>query len=276
VQCQISSPDDLWPVEVDEGQMSQVINNLILNASQAMPDGGVIQVRAENVSMGAGFGLPLEAQRYVKLTIKDQGMGIPEEHLPKIFDPYFTTKSRGSGLGLATTYSIIKRHDGHITVESALGVGTTFTIYLPASENILPRQPLVEAKPVKGHGRVLVMDDEAIVRDVTGHILRHLGYEAAFARDGAEALALYTQAQAAGTPFDVVIMDLTIPGGMGGKEAIRRLREIDPDVKAIVSSGYSDDPVMAKFSLYGFNDCVAKPYKIQDLSSALQRVIKGE
>jgi len=275
VRCELSLPDELRPVKVDQGQISQVINNLIINADQAMPDGGIIHVRAENVILGADQGLPLPAGSYVKISIEDQGTGIAEKHLPKIFDPYFTTKQKGSGLGLATAYSIIRKHEGYIAAESELGVGTTFTIYLPASEKEPPRVKQQEERPLNGHGKVLVMDDEDIIRDVTGQILRHLGYKVEFARDGAEAVKLYRKAQEGGEPFDVVIMDLTVPGGMGGKEALERLLEIDPQVKAIVSSGYSTDPIMAEFRRNGFQGCVAKPYKLQDLSQILQSVLNG-
>jgi PAS domain S-box-containing protein len=273
VGCEFSIPETLWSVEVDEAQMSQVISNLIINADQAMPDGGVIRLRAQNVTVSAGDLSALKPGRYVKIAIEDHGIGIRPEHLPKIFDPYFTTKQKGTGLGLATAYSIIQKHDGHITVESQLGVGTVFTLYLPATVAETPIKTAAEAPPVVHQGYVLVMDDEDIVRDVTGKMLTKLGYDVVFARDGAEAIDAYRTAQANGQPFDVIIMDLTIPGGMGGKEAIKRLLDINPQAKVIVSSGYSNDPVMANFKDYGFCDVVAKPYKIQELSQALHRVI---
>jgi PAS domain S-box-containing protein len=276
VRCEFSIPDDLWPVEADEGQISQVIQNLIINADQAMPHGGIVTVQVKNLTVSADQGLSLKPGKYVKMSIQDQGVGIPEENLSKIFDPYFTTKPGGSGLGLATTYSIIKKHEGYITVESEMSVGTTFTIYLPASEKKAPITPVGRANPSAGRGRILVMDDEVMIRDLTGHILRRAGYEVAFAADGAEALALYVNGRDAGQPFDGVIMDLTIPGGMGGKEAIKRLRDIDPHVKAIVSSGYSNDPVMANFREYGFSGCVAKPYKIEELHQALHKMLCAE
>lgn len=276
VRCEFSLPDDLWPVEVDEAQINQVINNLIINAEQAMPEGGIINVRAENMVVGTEQGLPLKEGRYVKIAIEDQGIGILKEHLPRIFDPYFTTKQKGSGLGLATSYSIIKRHDGYITVESQLGVGTTIYIYLPASEKPISKSEGKEEKLNLGQGKVLLMDDEEIVRKVAGKMLEHLGYEVEFAKDGAEAIELYKKAKESGEPFDAVIMDLTIPGGMGGKEAIQRLLEIDPQVKAIVSSGYSNDPIMSNFIEYGFSGVVVKPYKIEDLSKTLHEIMKGE
>jgi len=273
-RCELSLPDDLLPVEVDEGQMSQVINNLIINADQAMPDGGVITIQCRDVVIGPRDALPLKAGKYVHLSIKDQGIGIPREHFSKIFDPYFTTKQKGSGLGLATTYSIIKQHDGYITLESELGAGTVFHLYIPASKG---KSRAAEAKndnPVTGKGKILVMDDDEAVRDVAGAMLGKLGYETAPAGDGAEAIELYERARKSGEPFDVVIMDLTIPGGMGGREAIKKLLEIAPDARAIVSSGYSNDPIMAEYAKYGFSGVVGKPYKLMELSETVSRVVK--
>ena len=201
-------------------------------------------------------------------------MGIGENHFLNIFDPYFTTKQEGSGLGLATTYSIIKKHDGHITVESQLGVGTTFHIYLPASDKAVPEKE--ETRLIKGHGRILVMDDEASLRKIVGKMLAMLGYEAEFAKNGAEAVRMVKDAKEAEKPYDAVILDLTIPGGMGGKEAIDKLLEIDPEIKAIVSSGYSDDPVLANFQEYGFKGMMLKPFASQSLSKVLHEVLKGE
>ena len=276
VRCEFSFTDDLWPVEVDEGQISQVIHNLIINADQAMPEGGVIKVRAENMTVKAEDNLPLKEGKYIRITIEDQGTGIPKEHLPKIFDPYFTTKQKGSGLGLAIAYSIVKRHDGYISVESELGVGTTFYIYLPASEKEILEKEAAEERPFFGKGKILVMDDEEAVREVAGNMLKFLGYKVEFARDGIEAIELYKKAKESGKPFDAVILDLTVPGGMGGKEAFGKLLEIDPEVKAIVSSGYSNDPIMADYKEYGFRGVVAKPYKLRELSEELHRVIMGK
>jgi CheY-like chemotaxis protein len=275
VRCEFSIPDDLWPVEIDEGQISQVIHNLIINAYQAMPDGGAIRVSAENVLLGPDhdLSLTLNLGKYVSLSVEDEGHGIPQHLVSKIFDPYFTTKTKGSGLGLATSYSILKNHDGTITVESEVGKGSTFRIYLPVSSKKEPEKKTVKENPIPGQGRVLVMDDEAILRDFVGELLELLGYEVDFACDGAETLAVYSNAQERGQPYDCVIMDLTIPGGMGGKEAIQRLLELDPNVKAIVSSGYSDDPVMADYKRYGFCGVVAKPYDAETLSEVLHKVI---
>ncbi len=274
VQCEFSISEDLWPVEIDEGQMSQVINNLVINAVKSMPTGGTIKVRAEKATVGTKRtkqSLPLEGENYVKLSIQDQGMGIPKDYLQKIFDPYFTTRKKGSGLGLTISYSIVQKHHGYITAESELGVGTTFHILLPASEKELITERHAK-EIVRGEKeKVLIMDDEEIVRDVASRILKHIGYEVEVAKDGAEAIALYKQAQESQFPFNVVILDLTVPGGMGGREAIEKLIELDPQAKAIVSSGYSSDPVMSNFREYGFSSVVSKPYKIEELREALHK-----
>ena len=275
--CEFSIPNDLWVVDVDKGQLSQVINNFVINAQQAMPEGGTIKVEAKNIVVDAKERLPLTVGKYVQISIEDQGVGIAEEHLRKIFDPYFTTKQQGSGLGLATSYSIMKKHDGYIFVESEVGSGATFYIYLPASAGkTMERKRRQNVKPVSGPGRILLMDDEEIVRNVGRDILRFIGYEAELARDGAEAIELHKVAMESGRPFDAVILDLTIPGGLGGRETIKRLIEIDPQLKGIVSSGYSDDPVMADFKEYGFKDSIAKPYQVEEFREVLQKVIMGK
>jgi len=272
-RCVFSIPDELRPVEADEGQLSQVINNLVINADQAMPEGGTVTISCENITVEEGAALPLDPGKYLLLSVADQGIGIPQEHFEKIFDPYFTTKQKGSGLGLATSYSIIKRHGGHITVESEMGSGTTFRVYLPAVDTFLPRELTPMEQSVQGRGRILVMDDDEMIRDVAGRILGRLGYEVEYAADGAEALVAYGEARKKDRLFDVVIMDLTIPGGMGGKETIRKLRELDPKARAIVSSGYSNDPIMAEFREYGFSGVVAKPYSIRILGEAVKSVL---
>jgi len=274
VRCEFSIPDDLPPVKVDEGQMNQVINNIVINAEQSMPDGGLIKICAQRLAINAEDALPLEAGDYVRISIADHGVGIPKEYLQRVFDPYFTTKQKGSGLGLATSYSIVQKHNGHMTVESQMGVGTTFHIYLPASpkEIIIEKGKLGE-KPIMGEGRVLVMDDDDMVRELISDMLSDLGYEAATARDGTESIDLYKRAMKSGNAFDAVIMDLTIRGGMGGKDAIQKLKEIDPEIKAIVSSGYSTDPIMSNFREYGFVGVIAKPYKNKELSELLYEVI---
>lgn len=272
--CEFSIADDLWLAEVDVGQINQVINNLIINANQAMTEGGIIQVAAENLIIDHRHGLPVKEGKYIRITIKDQGVGIAKNDLLKLFDPYFTTKQQGSGLGLTTTYSIIQKHDGHITVESQLGVGTTFHVYLPASGKIVAEKE--EVKLIKGQGRILVMDDEASLRELVGRMLKNLGYESEFAKDGAETIQMVMEAKETEKPYDAVILDLTIPGKMGGKEAIKKLLEIDPELKAIVFSGYSNDPVLANFEEYGFKGMMPKPFELRTLGKVLHEVLTGE
>ncbi len=276
VRYDFSFPDDLWLVDADEGQISQVLHNLIINADHAMPEGGTIEIHCENVVLGSQSGLPVRSGDYVKIVVKDHGVGITKEHLPKVFDPYFTTKQKGSGLGLATSYSIINKHGGHIVVDSQLGVGTTFSIYLPASRDAKVPEKRDKSTVHTGTGRILVMDDEEEVRNTTGDVLKRLGYSVEFADDGMRAVELYGRAMKDGGQFDAVIMDLTVPGGMGGKEALLKLMEIDPDVKAIVSSGYSNDPIMADFRKHGFKGVVTKPYRIRDLGETLSTILRRD
>ncbi len=272
VQSRYRIPRDLWMVEVDEGQISQVVQNLIINADQAMPEGGTLEIRAENITLGEREHANLKAGRYVKISLEDQGSGIPVKQLSKIFDPFFSTKEKGRGLGLTTSFSIVNRHGGHIHVESRVGEGTTFQVYLPATERVVGAAPKSKDLLPQGQGRILLVDDEEIVRKSAGEILKRLGYEVAFAREGREAIKAYKQAREKRQPFSVVIMDLTIPGGMGGKEAIKKLLEEDPEAKVIVSSGYSDDPVMSDFQQYGFSGVVTKPYRIHDLGEMLRQM----
>jgi PAS domain S-box len=275
IKCEFSLPDGLWPALIDEGQISQVINNLIINAKQAMPDGGIIDIRAENFSVGKDSSLLVSPGNYILISVEDHGCGVPQEYISKIFDPYFTTKATGTGLGLSTSYSIIKKHGGFITLESILGVRTTFYVYLPA----LPQQSLKKegkkGELVCGTGAVLIMDDEESVRNVLKGMLTQLGYKVSCAKDGVETIKAYENARENAMCFDAVIMDLTIPGGMGGKETVRELIKLDPEVKAIVSSGYSNDPIMGEYRGYGFMGVVTKPYKIEELSREVYRVIAG-
>jgi len=277
VRYELSLPDDLWWVEIDKGQVSQAISNLVINADQAMPDGGVISIRAENMMVSKNNRLSLKAGKYIKLSIKDQGVGIQDEHLPKIFDPYFTTKQNRSGLGLSTAYAIIKKHEGYISVESRVRGGTTFCIYLPASDRDIPvmYDAVAEKISLGRRRKILFMDDQKIIRDMVKRMLTHLKYEVELASEGNEAIELYQKAKASKRPFDAVILDLTIPGGLGGKDAIQKLREIDPEVNAIVSSGYSNDPVMSDYERYGFSGVVVKPYDFDELSEALSRLISN-
>jgi len=274
VKCDFFIAENLWHVEMDEGQINQVIHNIVLNAEQAMPEGGLIHVTAENIQIGPDNTLLLKQGKFIKITIRDNGIGIAKEHLKKIFDPYFSTKSKGSGLGLTMVYSIIKNHNGVVTIDSKPGVGTTFYIYLPASEGTLEKIDDEEKNLLSGFGKVLIMDDEELIRKMAAEMLKNLGYEVQIAKDGTEAITLYQKEMKNGSPFSAVIMDLTIPGGMGGQEALQILRKIDPTVKAIVSSGYSNDPVMSRYSEYGFSGVVAKPYKISDLGMAIRKVMK--
>jgi len=220
--------------------------------------------------------LPLKKGKYVLISIEDSGVGIPEKYITKIFDPYFTTKQKGSGLGLATTFSIIKKHDGMLTVESRPGKGSTFFIYLPAIETKQAPKKEEGRGILRGKGRILVMDDEEIIKIVVGQMLKSLGYEYAFAENGEQTVEKYSEAMRSGKTFDAVILDLTVRGGMGGKETIRKLLEIDPAVRAIVSSGYSDDPVVANYEDYGFKDTLPKPYEIETLSSMLHSLLCSE
>lgn len=276
VKSDLAVPEDLWPAEVDAGQISHVFHNLVLNANQAMPDGGTLRIRAKNVEVGPDHALRLTPGRYVAISVQDEGAGIPPDHLSKVFDPYFTTKQSGTGLGLATAYSIVQKHSGDITVDSPPGGGTTFRVYLPASDKDLPRAGPAMEVPVVGKGRILIMDDEEAVRDVALGMIQALGYDGVGAGDGGETIELYRQAEEGGQPFEAVVLDLTVRGGMGGKETVRHLLELDPGVRAIVSSGYSTDPVMSDFEQHGFKGVVAKPYRVSELSEALRRVIREE
>lgn len=276
VNCIYDIAKDLWPVEVDEGQLSQVTQNLAINASQAMVNGGSITIRARNKILETETVHPLPPGKYIEVQFEDQGCGIAEEHLSKIFDPYFTSKESGSGLGLAISYSIIKNHDGLIQVLSTLGKGTIFTIYLPAfsaSETQGATTIKENSSPSPIRGRVLIMDDEEIVRDISVEILECLGCKTAVATNGHEAITLYMRAKEENKPFDILIMDLTIPGSIGGLETLERLRILDPEVKALVSSGYANNPVMANYKEYGFCGVVPKPFMVEELNKILSTVL---
>ncbi len=274
VACELAIADGLWPVEVDPGQVTQVIHNLVVNADQATSFGGSVCVRACNYMVPHGDMLPLEPGSYIRIEVEDQGIGIEPEDLPKIFDPFFTTKPDGSGLGLATAYSIVRNHHGYITVDSEVDIGTTFTIYLPAMPDaVIPQLAAEAAVPVISFGRILVMDDETLVLETVESMLEVLGYEVVGVTDGEAAIAEYDEALRTGMPFDAVLLDLTMRGGIGGQEVMARLLQIDPRVRAIVSSGYSNDPIMADCREYGFRTGIAKPYKVSELSDVVRRVI---
>ncbi len=277
VACRFALPDDLWLTQIDRGQVSQVIQNMVLNAGHAMPEGGTVAIAAENVVIAPGSSVPLPPGQYIRLEISDTGIGIPSQHLPRIFDPYFTTKDKdsrkGSGLGLAIAHSVITQHGGTICVQSEPGKGTIFSIYLPASAKARQAAPAMKAEVIPGHGKILVMDDEELVREVAARMLNHLGYEVECVESGEQAVSAYRQAFAGTRPYDLVIMDLTIPGGMGGREAVRKVLEIHPAARVIVSSGYANNPVMADFRQYGFQGVVSKPYVLATLSQTVQQVL---
>ncbi len=280
VKTSINMPDDLWHVKADKGQLSQVITNLVINAKQAMPDGGVLTIETENIvdcHLCRTTHLPKEC---VRLTVRDEGMGISKAHLEKIFDPYFTTKQTGSGLGLATVHSIIYKHGGQISVDSELGVGTTFTILLHADNSVsqaIDTTSLdVTEKSDSISGHVLVMDDDEMILNLSTEIIKTFGYTVDTAVDGKEAIEKYISAKKSGKAFDVVIMDLTIPGSMGGKETLQELLTLDPEVKAIVSSGYSTDHVMANYREYGFTGRLVKPFQMDELQKELSSQIGSE
>jgi len=270
IRIEVDIAEDLWFAEVDPGQIGQVLHNVLLNARQAMPGGGTIEVRGVNVIFRNS---PDEADPRVRISIRDYGPGISAEVLQRIFDPYFTTKPGGSGLGLATAYAIVVKHGGHISAKSTLGIGTVFTVDLPASlETPLPQAPNV-VNMQTGTERLLVMDDDETLRILSKAVLTKLGYDVQTARDGAEAIALFEATKALGRGFDAVLLDLTVTGGMGGMETAVKLKELDPSSKLIVSSGYSDAPVMSDFSEYGFDAVILKPWTVTEMSEVLRRVL---
>lgn len=238
-----------------------------------MPAGGILRIRAENVELHGQIP-DLRPGRYVKITVQDQGDGIPAHLLGKIFDPFYTTKPGASGLGLATAHSVMKRHDGTITVESAPGAGTTFHLFLPAAEE--PQPVAVAPAHPPGTGRVLLMDDEDMVRSVGARLLQRLGWNTEVARNGEEALALYSHALSSGQRFDAVILDLTVPGGMGGQDCLRELRKVDPAVKALVASGYANEAVLGSYRQQGFAGAIAKPYRLEDLETTLRDAVGAQ
>ncbi len=274
VNARFGFADDLWPCEVDENQLGQVIDNIVINARQAMPTGGTVIVMAENIPPGQPVPAPLAPGPYVRISIRDFGIGIAKEHLPHVFDPFFTTKQEGSGLGLATAYSIIKKHGGFIEAESELGNGATIHIYLPATPSAAAETPAAGIKKHRGHGTVLVMDDEDFVRDVAAELLKTMGYSAAFATNGKDALEKYAETFASPSPFRAVILDLTLPGGMGGKETLAELLKIDPAIVAIAASGYSNDPVMTDPAAFGFKGKIRKPFTKEELAEVLESAMK--
>jgi len=278
VKGTIEIPDSIHAIEADEGQLNQVFHNIIINATQAMPGGGTLTVTGQNEKLGSLNGMNLPGGDYVRLSFTDQGCGITDGDLKRIFDPYFTTKSSGTGLGLASANSIVNRHGGHIGVSSVTGAGTTFTIHFPSTGEaygICQTDPAAQSAGEHAGGSILVMDDEEIIREMATEILGFLGYQVTACEDGAEAIARYAAAMESGTPISAVIMDLTIPGGMGGKEAAEQILAIDPAACLIVSSGYSNDPIMADYAAYGFRGAIAKPYNMTEFEQLLNLMLSA-
>jgi PAS domain S-box-containing protein len=278
VTCTFDMAPDLWTVDADAGQLAQVFSNVMLNARQAMRHSGVITVRAENVcevDRRWENALRVEPGRYVRVSIVDKGVGIPKEHLSRIFDPYFSTKQGGSGLGLATTHSIVKNHGGFLAVDSQAGSGTTIHVNFPAAGSREATEQIdpAAALSVDGKHRVLVMDDEAPVRTLTMNMLDFLGYDAEVAHTGSAAVERFKRALTSNHPFDVVMLDLVVPGDIGGTEAMDQLGALDPAVKAILMSGCGQDPVVRSFQSHGFQAVITKPFTLRELNAALHSVI---
>jgi PAS domain S-box-containing protein len=274
VKCDFSLPQGLWFIDADEGQMTQVINNLVINAAQSMPDGGMIKIEAENVNIIDGERMYLlKPGRYVKLSLKDSGTGIHTDDLGRIFDPYYTTKENGSGLGLSISFNIIRKHGGTIEVESQKGIGSTFSVFIPAARDFSVDLPRAAENLRVGDERLLIMDDDLSVRDAMSEIVRTLGYSVDSCQNGEEAIELYRTALNSDHPYNALILDLTVRGGMGGCEALQKIREFDPAVKAIISSGYSSDVLIQDYQSYGFKHAILKPYTLEDLSRVIHEVL---
>ena len=284
VKCSIEKDDDLWPVDVDKGQVSQVVNNLIINANQAMPEGGDIRIRMRNLQVCHAEVPALELGDYICIEVRDEGIGISPRNLKKIFDPYFTTKTKGNGLGLASSYSIIKMHRGTITADSSIGKGSIFRVYLPKSMQIaLEGSNSFEAEKEEpasevihqGKGRILVMEDMEAMMLVAGEILTVLGYEVEYSTNGNEAIKAYKAAKDMGNPFDACVFDLTVPGGMGGEEAANILIDYDPNLIAIASSGYTTSDIMSNYKNSAFKAVLPKPYRIKEMSDVLNELLNS-
>ena len=284
VKCSIEKDDGLWPVDADRGQISQVINNLIINANQAMPEGGEIRIRMSNLHVRHAEITALKFGDYICIEVRDEGNGISPQNLKKIFDPYFTTKKKGNGLGLASSYSIITSHKGTITVDSSIGQGSIFRVYLAKSTQLAPgKSNPSEAKKKetaremihRGKGRILVMDDMEAMMVVAGEILTVLGYDVEYSTDGNEAIKAYKAAKDEGNPFDACVFDLTVPGGMGGEEAANVLIDYDPNLVAIASSGYTSSDVMSDYKNSAFRAVLPKPYRIKEMSDILHELLNS-
>ena len=264
-----------WLCSLDENQIGQVVDNLVINAKQAMPKGGRIEVTIANVSSSA-MPAHLPAADHVHVSIRDHGVGIPREHLQRIFDPFFSTKAQGSGLGLATSYSIVHKHDGHIEVESEVGAGSVFHVWLPRATGDSANVDEPTSEGGQGHGQVLIMDDEDFVLEMASSMLHRCGYQSIRARSSQQAVALASAALTAGRPFRAAILDITIPGGPGGKETVHKLKQLDPSIRVLVSSGYAGDDVLAHPQEFGFDGSLPKPYQLRDLRLAMSRLLSSE
>jgi PAS domain S-box-containing protein len=276
INANYSIPVFLWPSDFDRNQICQVIDNIIINSMQAMLSGGTIDITAENLKLTDNAVGTLKCGNYIKISIKDQGIGISPEIIPRIFDPFFTTKKKGNGLGLATSYSIIKRHDGYIDVESELGKGTTFHIYLPALPDATPEIDVSLTTNHKGYGTILLMDDEEVIHGTLGEFLELFGYKVLHAYEGNQALQIVTEYTNKNNFLAAIILDLTVPGGLGGKDIIRSIRKIDPDIAVFVSSGYAEDPVIAHPKEYGFTASIGKPFRKSELEHTLSMYLKTQ
>lgn len=273
VKLTLSLSDDLSSCELDAGQISEMINNILINAQQAMPSGGSISLVAENVSIEGQHNLPIKTGCYVLVAIRDTGTGIPADCLGRIFDPFFTTKKKGNGLGLTMSYSVVKKHEGCLLVESEINKGTTFKIYLPASMKKASDKKTVTKSPKTGHGNILVMDDEEVLRDVICSMLKTLGYTPVAVSTGTEVVALFADNLSKNTPVACIILDLTVPGEMGGKEAMQQILEQDPNARGIVSSGYSDDPILSDPLKFGFRAVLRKPFTLRDFGNVIHQAL---
>jgi CheY-like chemotaxis protein len=271
VSCRFDIQSDLWLCDIDKNQIGQVIDNIAINAKQAMPDGGTLEVFARNITLSANHYATLKPGRYVEIAIKDHGTGMPQEILQRIFDPFFTTKATGHGLGLATCYSIIKRHDGAIIVESEVGKGSTFHVFLPEAKGTMAEPMDKRTTLFKGSGTFIVMDDEEVMRDVISNMLESLGYSVVCSQNGRATIEFFEMESKSNRQISGAILDLTIPGGMGGKEAIQKLKEISPNTLFFAASGHTDDPIMSSPQEYGFSASISKPFRKSELTEMLEK-----
>ncbi len=277
IRPRVISSQNLWPIHGDRGQLEQVISNIVINSRQAMPKGGVFTIHMENSSLLKDNLLTISKGPYVKITLSDEGAGIHHKNVDRIFDPYFTTQKNGGGMGLAICYSIIKKHNGHIYVSSQRGTGTSITLYLPAISPLSQKETTMESDLSDPNSdapaKILVMDDEEPIRTITKKMLETFGYSVTLTENGEEAIEVYSKAFEEKPSFDLVIMDLTIPGGMGGKDASKKILGIDPGARIVISSGYSNDPIMSNHQDYGLKGIIPKPYRIAEFKKTVDQLL---